>query len=108
MNMGSPSIEAALEPFAPSVDLELDPGIRRAVLILRRGGIETFESCQGGAGHAFGSPTIKFHGNAWAGLKAVAIAMENGLFVVRVQRVWGLIDGAMEGPWWELVLRTTA
>ena len=33
-----------LDAFAPEVDLPLDDGIKRAVLILRRAGIETFES----------------------------------------------------------------
>lgn len=95
--------DPALEAFAPEVDLELDPGIRRAVLILRRDGVETFESCEGGKGHAFDEPTIKFHGNAWAGLKAVAIAMEHGLPVRRIQRVYGVTDSQLQGPWWEMV-----
>lgn len=92
-----------LEAFAPAVDLEIDAGIRRAVLILRRAGVETFESCQGGEGHPFPEPTIKFHGNAWAGYKAFAIAKENGLPAARVQYVWHEIDGHLHGPWWEIV-----
>lgn len=59
-----------LEQFAPATDLELDAGIRRAVLVLRSAGIETFESCQGGPGHAFPDPTVKFHGSAWEGYRA--------------------------------------
>lgn len=97
----------ALEAFAPATDLDLDPGIRQAVLTLRREGVETFESCEGGAGHAFPDPTIKFHGSSWAGYRALAIAMENGLPVLRMQRVYGISDGQLEGPWWELVFRTT-
>ena len=31
-------------------------------MILRENGVETVESCQGGAGHAFPEPTIKFSG----------------------------------------------
>ncbi len=92
-----------LEAHAPACDLPLDPGIRRAVLILRREGIETFESCDGGAGHAFAEPTIKFHGNAWAGYKAFAVAMENGLPAARIQYVWHEVDGQLQGPWWEIV-----
>ena len=92
-----------LEGFAPSVDLPLDAGIRRAVLILRRAGVETFESCQGGDGHAFAEPTIKFHGNAWAGYKAFAVAMENGLPAARIQYVWHEVDTQLAGPWWEIV-----
>ncbi|MGY3588172.1 hypothetical protein ACVIGB_002869 [Bradyrhizobium sp. USDA 4341] len=61
------NIQKGLEQFAPATDLELDSGIRHAVLALRVAGIETFESCEGGHGHAFPDPTIKFHGGAWAG-----------------------------------------
>lgn len=52
--------------------LDLDPGIRDAVRILRRGGVETFESCQGGYGHpenpggkhAYAEPTVRWHGTS--------------------------------------------
>jgi hypothetical protein len=40
----------------------LDTAIERAVRILREGGIETFESCQGGKGHSYAEPAIRFHG----------------------------------------------
>ena len=36
-----------LERFAPDVDLDLDPGIRRAVLLLRRAGVETMRTVRG-------------------------------------------------------------
>jgi hypothetical protein len=91
--------QPGLEQFEPATDLDLDLGIRNAVLVLRSAGIETFESCQGGEGHAFPDPTIKFHGGAWAGYRAFAVAMEHGLPVLRMQQV--------QGPWWELVFRTT-
>lgn len=97
----------ALEAFAPAVDLELDPGIRRAVLILRGAGVETFESCQGGPGHAMPEPTIRFHGSAWAGHSAFAAAMEAGLPVLAVRRSYSVVDGCLEGPWWEMTFRTT-
>ena len=97
----------SLETFAPEVDLPIDQGIREAVLILRRAGIETFESCQGGKGHAFDEPTIKFNGDSWAGYRAFAVAMENGLKVRRIQRAYGVVDGQLEGPWWEIVFYTT-
>jgi hypothetical protein len=93
----------SIETFAPDVDLPIDVGIREAVLVLRRAGVETFESCEGGKGHAFEAPTIKFHGDAWAGYKAFAVAMENGLAVRRVQRAYGVVNGQLEGPWWEIV-----
>jgi hypothetical protein len=42
-------------------------GIVRAVRILRTAGIPTFESCEGGDGHAFAEPTIKFGGGLESG-----------------------------------------
>jgi hypothetical protein len=33
--------------------------------------------------------------------------MEHGLPVLRMQRVCGVMDGQLEGPWRELVFRTT-
>lgn len=98
-------IEDRLEAFAPVVDMPLDPGIRYAVLVLRAGGIETFESCEGGPGHAFPDPTVKFYGSSWAGYRAFAVAMEHGLPVLQLQRVYHCSDGQLAGPWWELVFR---
>jgi hypothetical protein len=94
-----------LERYMPQVDLPIDPDIRRAVLILRRGGVETFESCQGGCGHAFAEPTIKFHGNRGAGYHALSVALDFDLPVRRLQRCYHVNDGQLEGPWWELVFR---
>jgi hypothetical protein len=96
-----------LEQYAPEVDLPLDPGIRRAVLVLRRGGVETIESCQGGPGHPFPDPTVKFHGGQGAGFHALAVALDHGLPVSRLQRCYHVTEGELEGPWWELVFHTT-
>lgn len=95
-----------LDRFAPATDLDLDPGIRRAVLILRSAGIETFESCEGGMGHAFPEPTIKFHGNSWEGFKALSVAMTYRLPVLSVRLVWDVYDCMPHGPWWEMTFRT--
>ena len=91
-----------LEAFAPVVDMELDPGIRRAVLILRANGIETFESCEGGANHAMPEPTIRFFGSQWAGYRAFAVAMEHGLPVLHLRYAFTAVDGHLEAPRWEL------
>lgn len=94
------------EKFAPNeTEWKLDPGIRDAVLILRGGGIETFESCDGGGGHSFLEPTVRFHGDSWAGYKAFAVAMENGLPVNELRRVYAAQDAQLSGPWWELTFR---
>lgn len=85
--------------------MPLDAGIRDAVLLLRASGVETFESCEGGDGHAFSEPTVRFHGDSWAGYNAFAVAKQNGLPVTAVRRVHDVIDGQLHGPWWELVLK---
>jgi hypothetical protein len=91
-----------LEDHAPVVDMELDAGIRRAVLILRANGVETFESCEGGEGHACPDPTIRFHGGTWAGYRAFAIAMEHGLPVLHLRYCFTAVNGHLEAPCWEL------
>lgn len=81
----------------------LDPGIRRYVEILVRGGIETYESCQGGEGHCYPEPTIRFHGDMSEGFKAFDIARKHALPVSSFQRIWVVIDGEPVGPKWEMV-----
>ena len=83
-------------------ELELDDGIKRAVLLLRQAGIETFASCEGGAGHPYPEPTIRFHGERSEGFRAFAIVMENGLRVLALRRTWQVVDGEPSGPEWEL------
>lgn len=89
-------------------DSPLDAGIRDAVQVLVEGGIETFESCEGGSGHAFPEPTVRFHGDSAEGYRALAVALQGGLGVLDLRRVWPVIDGEPTGPWWELTFRTTA
>lgn len=86
----------------PVFDPPLDEGIRPAVECLFSAGIETFESCEGGNGHAYAEPTVRFHGGREAGYKAVAIAMGDGFKVSELRRVWPLLDGELTGPYWEL------
>lgn len=84
----------------------LDPGIADAVKLLNKFGVETFESCQGGKGHAYPEPTVRFHGERAAGFKALAIAMAHALSVGELRRVWPVNDGEPTGPWWEITFRT--
>jgi hypothetical protein len=93
--------------FESGLDLALDAGVRRYVLALREAGIETFESCQGGPGHAFPEPTIRFNGNSSEGFRAFTAAMNRGLPVLGLRRYYQAIDGWLEGPWWEMTFRTT-
>jgi hypothetical protein len=80
----------------------LDEGIRQEVVILSANGVETFESCEGGDGHSFPEPTIRFHGTKAAGLHAVAVAMVHGLGVKDLRRVYNVEGGELVGPTWEL------
>jgi hypothetical protein len=85
---------------------EIDPGIVRAVAILRDAGVETFESCEGGEGHAFPEPTIRFHGTIEAGWRALAVCLSYGLPVRSVARVWSIEEQhEPTGPDWRLVFR---
>jgi hypothetical protein len=60
-------------------DPPLDPGIRAAVETLCAAGVETFESCEGGHGHAYPEPTVRFHGQSAEGFRALSAAMQAGL-----------------------------
>lgn len=86
------------EKFSPP----LDPGIEREVLALRAHGVETFESCEGGPGHAFPEPTVRFHGGYEEGFRAFGVAHLAGLYVTALRRVWDIIDGEPTGPYWEM------
>ena len=88
-------------------DPPLDEGIAPAVIVLRSGGIETFESCEGGTGHAYPQPTVRFHGDKSEGFRALAIAIQNGLRVNALRRSWPVIDNEPTGPWWEMTFIPT-
>ena len=94
-----------LDQFEPDTDIPLDPGIRRYVLILRSGGIETYESCQGGPGHPCPEPFVRFHGNAFEGFRAFTQAMNHGLPVFALRHVYDVNEMRLEGPWWEMTFR---
>jgi len=88
-------------------DSPLDQGIATTVKLLVDAGVETFESCQGGVGHAYPLPTVRFHGPPAEGFRAYAVAITHGLPVrtlpVRtLARVWRMDYGELTGPWWEM------
>lgn len=88
-------------------DAIIDGGIAWAVEVLQEAGVETFESCESGAGHVFSEPTVRFHGERAEGFRALAAAMQHGLPVVELRRVWSINDGELTGPWWELTFTPT-
>jgi len=84
-------------------DPPLDTGIKYAVELLNNAGVETYESCEGGNGHSYTEPTIRFHGDRSEGFKALALALQNNLPVSAIRRVWTVIDNEPTGPTWEIV-----
>ncbi len=80
----------------------LDDGIKAVVVVLAENGIETIESCQGGSGHAFPEPTVRFCGGKAEGYRALSVALQHGLKVAELRRVWPILDMEPTGPWWEM------
>ena len=83
-------------------DPPLDKGIALYVVTLRSGGIETFQSCEGGTGHAFTEPTVEFHGDSSEGYKALAIAIQYGLPVCELRRVHKISDNSIKETCWAM------
>ena len=80
----------------------LDKGIEKEVRVLNENGIETFESCEGGPGHCYPEPTIRFYGDKSEGYKALDIALKHNFKVHSLRRTWAIIDNEPNGPWWEM------
>lgn len=99
-----PSVVSA-DSQTPAYDPPLDAGIATAVAALRSASVETFESCEGGLGHAYPEPTVRFHGNRSEGFRALAAALQAGLPVAGLRRVWPVNEGEPTGPWWELTFQ---
>jgi hypothetical protein len=95
-------------PFRPTESLQraqqllfeppLDDGIREILLVLVGNGVETFESCEGGPGHSYPWPTVRFEGSSAEGLRALSVAIANNLRVDNLRRTWGVRDGLIHGP----------
>ena len=91
---------------APPIPGKLDPGIEKAVRILQKEGIETYESCEGGEGHAYAEPTVAFHGGPEAGWRAISVCLSYGLPALCLRRVWYVLDrNEPTGPKWEITFR---
>ncbi len=72
-----------------NIDWEkIDNGILPAVEILRKNGIDTFESCEGGKKHAFFEPTVRFWGDEFDCIRAYDICQYYRLNVSCVRRVF--------------------
>jgi len=80
-----------------------DLGVVRAVRVLNAAGIETFESCEGGEGHASAVPVVRFYGTTGTGWAAIAACQDHGLPVSELARCWDVDAGEPSGPYWKLV-----
>ena len=93
------------EPYTSGdqFDPSLDEGIERAVLVLHNAGVTTFSSCEGGEGHCFPEPTVKFQGSFACAMQAAGIAINSGLPVKAVRETWSVQNGRfVGGPCWEM------
>ena len=70
---------------------------------MRAEGVETFESCEGGEGHAYPEPTIAFNGDPYDGWKVASICLCRRLPIKAMRRVW-YFENKHEptGPRWEV------
>jgi hypothetical protein len=93
-------------PPARRVPGQIDPGIRKAVELLQKHNIETFESCEGGLGHSYPEPTVAFYGTPEAGWRAVSVCLAYRLPVLSLKRVWDILEtNEPTGPHWNLTFR---
>jgi hypothetical protein len=98
-----PTVKKRLPPpFQVKGGKGIDQGIAHEVCILWDNGVETTESCQGGQGHPFPEPTVRFAGGKAEGMRALGIALQHGLRVTALRRIWVIIDGEVVGPQWEM------
>lgn len=106
MSVGTPIGEAA--GYQPETDAfikmigRIDPGIDHAVRVLHENHVETCESCQGGDGHSFPEPTVRFHGGDAEGFRALSVALSYGLPVMALRRSWSIEGSIPHGPLWEM------
>lgn len=90
-------------PAESDILAHTDEGIRGIVGILMSAGVETFESCQGGPGHCFLEPTVRFFGGPAEGFKALSVCFQNGLKVSELRRYWSISENQEPtGPHWEM------
>ena len=81
-----------------------DIGVTAYLAELIAAGVHTFESCEGGEGHAFRDPTVRFNGDDTEGWRALDVCRAHNFPVRLLQRVWDVDDGPAD-PYWMLVFR---
>jgi len=79
---------------------EIDKGIRSAVEILIFHGFITIESCQGGKGHPYADPMVRFEGNEFDLIIAYETCLAYNLNVLEARRVYSkCTDIIKRGNW---------
>ena len=77
--------------------------------MLSGSGIETYESCEGGTGHSYREPTVRFYGERGQGFRALAVALQHAFPVKALRLMWTVDeDGLPHGPDWEMTFRRCA
>lgn len=66
----------------------IDEGIIEAVQVLNKHGFITWESCQGGDGHCFELPTVRFWGNEFDLIRACRICENYDFKLYQANRVY--------------------
>ena len=82
----------------------MDAGIRFAVRVLHAAGIDTCQSCQGGAGHPYSEPTVEMVAGADGaeGFAALAALSAYGLAVAEVAQIWHVKNGLPYEKLWRI------
>ena len=66
----------------------IDTGILPVVKVLNQHGFKTFESCEGGEGHCYNEPTVRFFGSEFDLIRAYEICRCYGFNVYEAKRVF--------------------
>lgn len=91
-----------LDPRDENLLKVVDAKIRPVLRIMIAGGAETFESCQGGKGHAYPEPTICFHGGSVEGFRVLVWMQSYGIQPRELRRYWYITGGEPHGPHWQM------
>ncbi|MBL7810539.1 MAG: hypothetical protein JNN28_22135 [Saprospiraceae bacterium] len=70
----------------------LDEGIRDVVVLLNKYGFKTFESCEGGKGHCYDVPTVRFFGDEFDLIRAYELCTIHRMNVAEAKRVYRKTD----------------
>lgn len=69
------------------------------VRIFREHGVETCQSCQGGEGHSYRYPSVDILNGPW---KALDVANDYGIPVIRIGHLWSIRNGEPEETIWRI------